>query len=204
MEVRNSFELPGSRDAAWDVLLDVPRVIPCMPGAELVETVGDGAWKARLSTRLGPVSLGFDADVVRESVDEDARTVTLAATARERSGRGGAEARIVNRLEEEGGVTVAHVTTDLALTGAVARFGRQSLIQDVAAQMTAQFADNLRREMTGAGEPAPAPPRTAAASPPPPAAPAEAPSAARMIAGILLRSLIRRLEHLLQRVEARS
>lgn len=206
MEVRSSFEIPASPDAAWALLMDVPRVIPCMPGAELVEELSDSRWRARLSTRLGPVNLGFDADVERESVDDDSRTVTLTATARERAGRGGARSRIVNRLEEDdSGRTIAHVVAEVSLSGMVARIGRQNLLQDVAAQMTEQFAANLRREL-GAGEVAEGRERRSAAPRAPEAASnaavgSPAPSAARMIMGILLRSVIRRFERLLERVE---
>jgi len=213
MEVVSSFEIPTTPGEAWELLLDVPRVIPCMPGAELVEAVDEDTWKARLSTKLGPVSLGFDADVSRTSIDPASHTVTLATVARERSGRGAATATITSRLAQEDGATVAHVTTDLALTGAVARFGRQGLVRDVAAQMTDQFAANLRRELQGAGA-APASGPGGVETPPPvagrsgplasagpvPRAPEE-PSAARMIAGILLRAVIRRLEGVLARIE---
>jgi carbon monoxide dehydrogenase subunit G len=201
MDVANQFEIDARPEAAWELLLDVPRVLPCMPGAELIETVSDNEWKARLSTRLGAMKLGFDADVTREAIDQDRRMVALRAVARERSGRGGAEARIVNRLEASDGRTIVHVATALSLSGAVARFGRHGLIRDVAAQITEQFAANLQRELAdGAGPPA------ADAAPPTPATTAGArrvpvPSATRMIAGILIRGLIRRLEVLLHRIE---
>ncbi len=209
MEVQSTFEIPATADEAWALLLDVPRVVPCMPGATLVDVVGDDAWKAQLQTRLGPVSLSFDADVERREVDAAARTVTLAVAARERSGRGGATATIVSSLDEQDGRAVAQVTTDLALTGTVARFGRAGLVKDVAAQMTDQFAANLRRELGGeapAASPAAADAptgRPSAATGTPAAAPAGAapPKASRMIAGIILRSWIRRLERWLARVE---
>jgi carbon monoxide dehydrogenase subunit G len=201
MDVTNQFEIDAAPEAAWDLLLNVPRVLPCMPGAELIETVSDNEWRARLSTRLGAMKLGFDADVTREAIDQDRRTVALKAVARERSGRGGAEARIVNQLEASGGRTVVHVATALSLTGAVARFGRHALIRDLAAQMTEQFAANLERELTiGAGGLGDA----AAGGPPPTSATtgaAPAPSAMRMIAGILIRGVIRQLESLLHWIE---
>ncbi len=209
MQVLSSFEIPASPDDAWALLVDTPRVIPCMPGAELVETVADDRWKARLRTRLGPVSLEFDLDVVRERIADDERAVTLTVDARERSGRGAASATVESRLEHDGSVTTAEVATELRLTGVVARFGRQSLVRDVAAQMTDQFAANLRRELLGP-EAAAGPADRSGAAPGRRTAPTAAPSAAgavpevsagRMILGILLRSAIRRLERWLARVE---
>ena len=80
VKLENSFEVTASPEAAWDLLMDVPRVIPCMPGAELVETVDDSHWKARMRVKLGPISLSFLTDVTREDFDEAERRVRLAAT----------------------------------------------------------------------------------------------------------------------------
>ena len=104
--------------------MDVPRVIPCMPGATLTETVDDSNWKAKLNVKLGPISLAFDTDVKREETDEAARRATLSAKARESRGRGAAQATIVSALSQLDGGTRVDVTTDLMLTGAVAQYGR--------------------------------------------------------------------------------
>ena len=77
MKLENSFEVTAPPEAAWALLMDVPRVIPCMPGAELVETVDDSNWKARMRVKVGPVSLSFLTDVNRKEADEAARRVTL-------------------------------------------------------------------------------------------------------------------------------
>ena len=88
MRVENAFDVPASVDEAWRLLNDVPEIVPCMPGAELVEVVGDDAWKAKLHVRLGPIALQFLADVTREQVDETAHRAVLAVKARESKGRG--------------------------------------------------------------------------------------------------------------------
>jgi uncharacterized protein len=169
MRLENSFEVPASEQAAWDLLMDVPRVIPCMPGAELLETVGDSEWKARVRVRLGPISLTFLADVRREDVDEAARRVRLVSTAREERGRGSAEARIESWLGKADGRTRVDVVTDLTLTGPLTQYGR-GVVPDVAAQLVRNFADCLEQQLA-------APPEEEAASvvTPQPAAPAPAP-----------------------------
>src|SRR5262249_30708524 len=65
MRLENSFDVAAPPETAWALLMDVPRVIPCMPGAELVETLGEDAWKARMRVKLGPISLAFLTDVKR-------------------------------------------------------------------------------------------------------------------------------------------
>ncbi len=90
MLLENLFEVPASPERVRELLLNVPRVVPCMPGTELTETVDDSRWKARLQVKLGPAGLTFTADVERTEVDGAARRVVLATTARELRSREGA------------------------------------------------------------------------------------------------------------------
>jgi uncharacterized protein len=164
VKLENSFEVAASTDAAWALLMDVPRVIPCMPGAELVETIDDSHWKARMRVKLGPISLSFLTDVTREEVDEAGHRVRLATKAREERGRGAANATIESSLTSAEGRTRVTTVTDLALSGAAAQFGR-GLIQDVTAQLLQSFADCLEDQLltepenAGDAAPDPTPPR---------------------------------------------
>jgi carbon monoxide dehydrogenase subunit G len=155
LRLENAFRVPASVEQAWRLLNDVPNVVPCMPGAELTEVVGENAWKTTMHVKLGPIALQFLTDVTREEADEAARRVVLSARAREARGRGGAQARIESTLAEEGGETAVAIVTDLTLQGAVAQYGR-GIVGDVAAQLTKQFADCLAGRLTR--EPDPAPP----------------------------------------------
>ena len=151
MRLENSFDVPAPRKAAWDLLMDVPRVVPCMPGAELEETVSDSAWKAKLSVKLGPIALTFATDVTREAADEAVGQVTLDARARELRGRGGAQARIQSSLTEIEGGTRIDIVTDLTLSGAVAQYGR-GIVQDVSLQLVGRFADCLKAQLVATPE----------------------------------------------------
>jgi carbon monoxide dehydrogenase subunit G len=146
MKVENSFEVPAAREEAWDLLMDVPRIVPCMPGAELVETVDENSWKAKMAVKLGPIALNFAVDVVRETADPAQGSVKLNARAREMRGRGGAQAAIESSLSEVPGGTRVDIVTDLTMSGAVAQYGR-GIVQDVAGQLTAQFAECLKAKL---------------------------------------------------------
>ena len=91
-------DLNKTVDGVTGLLNDVPAVVPCMPGAELEETLGENAWKAKLHVKLGPIALQFTVDVTREEMDESAGRVVLAAKAREAKGRGSADATIESTL----------------------------------------------------------------------------------------------------------
>jgi hypothetical protein len=151
VKIESSFDVPVAPEKAWDLLMDVPRVIPCMPGATLTETIDDSNWKAKLSVKLGPISLMFDTDVKREDADVAARKATLSAKAREARGRGAAQATIESSLSELDGGTRVDVATDLMLTGAVAQYGR-GIVEDVSQQMVQRFADCLQAQLVASPE----------------------------------------------------
>jgi carbon monoxide dehydrogenase subunit G len=142
VRLENRFEVAAPLDKAWVLLNDIPRVVPCMPGAELTETIDANAWKGVVHVRLGPVALQFGTDVSREASDDAAHRVVLVTKARELRGRGSAQARIESSLREEDGRTNVEIVTDLNLQGAVAQYGR-GLVPEIAAQLTKQFAANV-------------------------------------------------------------
>lgn len=152
MRLENSFEVPAPPQAAWDLLLDVPRVVPCMPGAELTEVVDDSNWKAKVAVKLGPISLTFGTDVKLVEADEAARKVTLSADGRELRGRGAAHATVESSLASLNGGTRVDIVTDLRLTGPAAQYGR-GLVADVSSQLIDRFAECIKTQLDTA-EPA--------------------------------------------------
>ena len=171
MIISNSFDIPLPPDQAWPLLMDVPRIAPCLPGAELLEALPDNAYKGKVSVRLGPVSLAFAGTAKFEHIDAVARTARLKAQGADQKGRGSAAAKVVFALVAVDGGTRVHVETDLNLSGAVAQYGRAAgMLQEVAQQIIGQFAGNLQSVLQaeqlavpavdgGAGEqPAPVPP----------------------------------------------
>jgi len=146
VKIESSFEVPVAPERAWDLLMDVPRVIPCMPGATLTETIDESNWKAKMNVKLGPISLTFDTDVKREEADEAAHRARLSAQARESRGRGAARATIESSLAVRDGGTRVDVVADLQLTGAVAQYGR-GIVGDVSQQLVESFADCLKKQL---------------------------------------------------------
>ncbi len=161
MRLDNSFEAPAPPERVWALLNDVPRVVPCMPGAELVGQVDETTWKANVKVKLGPIAMTFAADVRQEEADAAAHRMRLVADAREARGRGMAKANIETTVSPSGAGSTVDIATDLDLSGAVAQYGR-GIVKDVAGQLTKQFADNLRAQLAdspaGAVDDAPQPP----------------------------------------------
>lgn len=189
MRLENGFDVPASFDDSWRLLNDVPSVVPCMPGAELAEVVGDDAWKAKLHVKLGPIALQFLADVTREQMDEAGGRVVLSVHAREAKGRGSAEATIESVLAAASGGTRVDIATELELRGAVAQYGR-GVVADVASRLTAQFAECIAGKLAAPSASAPSGADAAAA---PAGEVAAAPiGGLRLVLGALWRSLFRR------------
>jgi uncharacterized protein len=151
VKLENSFEVPARPEQVWDLLMDVHRVIPCMPGAKLDEEIDDTTWKATMAVTLGPIALSFKTDVKREEADAAARKTRLSAKAREARGRGNAAATIDSSLTPQNGGTRVDIATDLTLAGAVAQYGR-GLVEDVSSQLVGQFADCLEKQLAGSEE----------------------------------------------------
>ena len=148
MRLENSFEVAAPVEQAWQLLNDVPRIVSCMPGAALTETVGENAWRGVVHVKLGPMALQFGTDVERQTRDDDAHRVVLVTNAREVRGRGNAQATIESRLQGDGATTTVDIVTELSLQGAVAQFGR-GIVPQVAAELTKQFADNVAAMIEG-------------------------------------------------------
>src|SRR5215831_15802806 len=192
MEFDNSFEVPLPPAEAWKVLLDIERIAPCMPGAELTEVVDQSTYKGKINVRLGPVALTFAGIVKFEQIDGQAYTARVAAQGTDAKGRGGANAASVFRIEPAGGGSKVLVHTNLALSGAVAQYGRGvGIIQATAAQLMNQFAARLKQQLAqehpaavnAASTSAPAQPAAASAQPAAPSAPPPPPPPAKPISG---------------------
>jgi uncharacterized protein len=144
--IENDFEVASPVDAVWAYLLDVDKVAPCMPGAQLTETIDDHNWKGRVTMKFGPVALSFAGTVTMQERDDDAHRVVLHAAGMEQRGKGAANATVTSWLDEAGDTTRVHMQAEVALTGAVAQLSR-GLLPDISAKLTEQFATCLRTGM---------------------------------------------------------
>ena len=176
MEISDSFRVSRSLDETWKVLLDIERIAPSLPGAELQEIEGDD-YRGVVKIKVGPITAQYKGTAKLAEVDEAARRIVLDASGRDTRGQGNAKAKIVVTMKEEDGGTVVDVNTDLSITGKVAQFGR-GVLADVSSKLMGQFVENLERDVlsddSGATADAEALETTTSA-------PVEAPAGARQI-----------------------
>jgi uncharacterized protein len=145
MEIENSFRVDVPVDEAWRVLLDLERIAPCLPGAQLQEVEGD-EYRGVVKVKVGPITAQYKGTAKLERVDDVTHTAVLVANGRDTRGQGNASATIQLTLIAEGAGTRVDVDTDLSITGKVAQFGR-GVMADVSTKLLAQFVENLERDV---------------------------------------------------------
>ena len=141
MELNNDFEVAAPIDRVWDVLTDVERIAPCLPGAQLQEVEGD-EFRGVVKVKVGPITAQYKGAASFVERDDAGHRAVLRAEGRDTRGAGNAAADITALLEAVDGGTRVTVTTDLTVTGKVAQFGR-GVMADVSRKLMGQFADNL-------------------------------------------------------------
>jgi carbon monoxide dehydrogenase subunit G len=165
MQFVNEFDVEAPVDEVWEALLDVARVAPCVPGAEVTEKTDDDAYKVAIKVRVGPISMTYRGQVRIVEQDAERRHAVMNARAREARGQGTADADVAMDLEQRDGLTHGTITADVQLSGRAAAMGR-GVIQDVSGRLVETFAGNLAAMLQPAPAEAAAPAAAPAAPPP--------------------------------------
>jgi carbon monoxide dehydrogenase subunit G len=180
MKIEKNFELQHPRELVWSRMNDVYFVAQCLPGASIVEDLGEHRYKGRMSVKVGPMAAAFDGEVAIESRPQEWTAIVSGKGADARSSSR-ATGAMTYRLSEGGspGATRVDVASDINLAGSLAQFGKGAVMQEVANRITAEFVRNFERGLStapGAGE----------------ASPSQSPSASQPLdAGNLLWSIVR-------------
>jgi uncharacterized protein len=147
MEMDHTFTVPVPPDQAWDVLLDVKRIAPCMPGATVDAVDGDMV-TGHIKVKVGPVSLTYRGTANFGDRDPAARTILVEASGKETRGAGTASATVRASLEPSGDdATAVTMHTTMNVTGRPAQFGRGVMVE-VGGKLVEQFAQNLAQLIT--------------------------------------------------------
>ena len=163
MELNNEFRVAVPAAKTWEVLTDVERVAPCLPGATLLSVDGD-EFTGAVKVKVGPITVSYKGVATYQEKDAAAQRIVLRAEGKETRGNGTAAALVTAQLKDEGDSTNVVITTDLAISGKAAQFGR-GVLADVSGNLIAQFARSLEAELLGGSTPAATPPENGSAAP---------------------------------------
>jgi carbon monoxide dehydrogenase subunit G len=171
MQITDEFRVDVPVEQAWNVLLDVERIAPCMPGAQLQEVEGD-EYRGIVKVKVGPITAQYKGVARIVETDEVAHRIVIRAEGRDTRGQGNANATVTATLAPDGDATTVGIDTDLQVTGKVAQFGR-GVMADVSSKLLGQFVECLHSKvLTGDGPDArAAAPAATPAAPTTPAAP---------------------------------
>jgi carbon monoxide dehydrogenase subunit G len=169
MEITDRFHVSTPIDETWKVLLDIERIAPCLPGAQLEEIDGD-EFRGVVKVKVGPITAQYKGTARLAEVDEAARRIVIDASGRDTRGQGNASAKILVTMTGDDTGTDVSVHTDLSITGKVAQFGR-GVLGDVSAKLLGQFVERLEADVLSGDHASPAAPGSPPPPPPPPPAP---------------------------------
>src|SRR5262245_20484812 len=162
MQIVHDFVVPQPIDTAWNVLTDLERIAPCMPGAQLTEVEGD-TYRGTVKVKVGPILAQFRGEARFKELDTDAHRAVIEARGKEAGGKGLASALITAELNPDGDRTAVNVVADVTLSGRIAQFGRGT-ISEISTKLLGQFVQCLEETVLaeeGGGAPAAAAPTQA-------------------------------------------
>ena len=162
MELNNEFRVAVPTATVWEVFTDVERVAPCLSGATLLSVDGDD-FTGAVKVKVGPITVSYQGVATYQEKDSAAQRIVLRAEGKETRGNGTAAATVTAQLKDEGDATTVVITTDLAISGKAAQFGR-GVLADVSGNLIAQFARSLEAELLGGATASTSAPSTEAAT----------------------------------------
>ena len=183
-EIEQSFDIDQPPEKVWRFFQDVPCVVTRMPGLEYsglkADALGSEIHRGKVRIKLGPVSAAFEGEAAILESDDGARSARIEGKGIDKRGGSRASASVVYKIVENGGGSRVQLDADIKLSGALAQMGRTGIVQDVAAQITEQFAASLRAMLAADGDAQTAAvdaelagAKAPASAPPPPAVPRE-------------------------------
>ena len=169
MQLENSFSVSAPPDRVFAYLLDVNKIVGCVPGAELSEVVDPSTFKGKVKIKVGPITVAYNGTAKIVDRNDAQRSATLEAEGRETTGPGSARAKALMSVEPDGAGSTVKIVTDYNVAGRVAQFGR-GVMEDVSRRIVNDMAACIKANVE-AGEPASGGGAVAGASGDPPSPP---------------------------------
>jgi carbon monoxide dehydrogenase subunit G len=138
-QVKESFSV-SDPDKAWDVISDVNKLIPCVPGAKVLEADSATKAKAEIDVKMGSMSMKFSGPVEIVEQDAGSKRAVIKANAKEAGGQSNADGTVTITIGGDGGT----VEGSANVSGKAASMG-EGTIQAVLEQLVKQFSGNLAK-----------------------------------------------------------
>jgi carbon monoxide dehydrogenase subunit G len=138
VELDHSFSTGRPIDEAWEAILDLERLVPCVEGGSVLERTGPESVKAEIKVKMGAMSMTFTGTV--EVVEQDAgeHRAMMQVKSKEAGGQGYANADVTFALSDGGGT----IHTAAQISGKPASMGEGVVVSVLDALIT-DFTGNL-------------------------------------------------------------
>lgn len=146
--ITDSFRVATPLETTWNTLLDIERIAPCMPGAQLQEVEGD-EYRGIVKIKVGPIQAQYQGTAKLALVDVATRTIKIDASGRDTRGQGNASALITVTMTGDDAGTQVEIDTEVNITGKVAQFGRGEMPK-ISKKLLKQFVTSLERDILSA------------------------------------------------------
>ena len=148
MEVNSdkNFELNADVDTVWNVLVNPEKVVTCVPGAELTETIDENHLKGKVTIKIGPVTAKFNGDIEIEKRKISNYELAMTGKGSDISGKGGASMSMWLKLNALQTGTEVCCRMTVSITGRIAQFGAH-MIEAVNNKIFEKFISNFTNMM---------------------------------------------------------
>lgn len=146
-EISESFNIAQPVNRVWALLQNIPEVMTCLPGAQFTGQSAEDVYGGKVTVKLGAVTASFEGEATVLERDETTHTCSFNGKGIDKRGGSRAQATFSYRLSEIDGGTHVIVDANIKLTGKFAQMGRTGIFNDVAHQMTGEFAANLEQKL---------------------------------------------------------
>jgi carbon monoxide dehydrogenase subunit G len=138
-QVSESFTV-SDPDQAWSVVSDVSKLVPCVPGAKIVDAEGPTKATAEIQVDMGSMGMTFKGPVEIVEQDDGSRRAVIKAKAKEEGGQSNADGTVTITIGGDGG----KVDATANVSGKAASMG-EGTVQAVLTQLVQQFTGNLAK-----------------------------------------------------------
>jgi uncharacterized protein len=149
MQLENSFSVGAPPDKVFAYLIDVNKVVGCVPGAELSEVVDPSTFKGKVKIKVGPITVAYSGTAKIVDRNDAQHTATLEAEGRETTGPGSARAKALMSVDADGAGSTVKIVTDYNVAGRVAQFGR-GVMEDVSRRIVNDMAACIKANVEAA------------------------------------------------------
>lgn len=143
MRFLHTARIAAPRAAVWSLVMDIPRVAACVPGAEAVTALADDRYRGALRVQVGPIRVRLEGQIAIVDRDADAGTASMRLDASD-TGGSGVTATVALSLADVADGTELRLDTDARILGRLGDLG-QPIIKRKADQIIGEFARNLER-----------------------------------------------------------